>query len=961
MDTVAKKSTTAESAMHKLIASMARLSKASREGNFEYIKSDGLKNVRVTLEEIVNSSNKVLQKAFKDIDFNAVRTNLAQAAKAAANESTGEFQASFYKISKELQSAFDRPLTASEKMSNLWTGIKEKIASIPKTLKVAAGIIGAIFLTVKAISALVKNAVDVSKLGDDIDKMSQKVGMTTTAYQKWAYVLERCGIEATQLKTAMRALTRTSINNPERFTNYGINPQNLSQQQLFDATILKLQGIKDSTERARVAYKLFGQSSAELAPLLNISAKEVARLSYQYDLLGATMSGKVVRASVDMQDALTDLRAAWQGLKNTLAEYLIPLITKIIIRVTVLVAKINMFFRAIMGASLEYENIEESTAETTTNIEESVKAVKALKTLISGFDELNIFPSRDNGASIDSGAYDYDFGSDITPTIGEILPPEAIKELEEFRHKMEKLSAIIQHFKRMINEEEEPNNFWEWAIITPIRLVKHAIESAQENFLYLKVFIWDMKQLLTGQRAPRNFFEWGLITPIVTLTLAIAAGKALMKLLKDWVADMYKLVTLQRAPRNFIEVGIVTPIIALRLAILLVMTAFEKLKTWLKDMVALVTLQRAPRNFIELAIVTPILLFHKAWETAKTGFALFYTILKSLKDILDSTLKGNILQAVYALVSLFAQMTGILPSTKNNLKDTNKELEKTNNEINKPVSKSSGISVFMALPLAAYALAMKLFGDNTKTTKEEIEDLAESTQQSTMSLEDARKKWTQQGYDLMTFGGQLDLTSERLKALKDAAGGLDLNFGGNIDETLPDKLKGMTQNEVFKSDYWKKQFNAIPDGMKKVDINTPSTNMAKSMGKALQDTLNALIYKVNNSGALKALQKFGIGVQIPYLKLFAKGGVIDEPTLGLMGEYPGANSNPEIVTPENKLTEIFENSNGDIVNVLVQGFRQIIQAIDEKDTTVKISDTTIAKSAARGNNQYRLQTGQSLF
>lgn len=37
----------------------------------------------------------------------------------------------------------------------------------------------------------------------------------------------------------------------------------------------------------------------------------------------------------------------------------------------------------------------------------------------------------------------------------------------------------------------------------------------------------------------------------------------------------------------------------------------------------------------------------------------------------------------------------------------------------------------------------------------------------------------------------------------------------------------------------------------------------------------------------------------------AKGGVIDEPTLALVGEYSGAKSNPEIVTPENKMREVF--------------------------------------------------------
>ena len=149
--------------------------------------------------------------------------------------------------------------------------------------------------------------------------------------------------------------------------------------------------------------------------------------------------------------------------------------------------------------------------------------------------------------------------------------------------------------------------------------------------------------------------------------------------------------------------------------------------------------------------------------------------------------------------------------------------------------------------------------------------------------------------------------------------------------------------------------------------NVSLVGVAKSIINGLINTIetgiNRMIDKINGSGIIGALKKIGVDITLNriYIPRLAKGGIIDSPTIAEMGEYPGANSNPEIVTPENKMREVFENSNEDIVGVLIQGFRQIVQAIDEKDTTVQIGDTTIAKSAARGNRQYRLQTGQSLF
>ena len=45
-------------------------------------------------------------------------------------------------------------------------------------------------------------------------------------------------------------------------------------------------------------------------------------------------------------------------------------------------------------------------------------------------------------------------------------------------------------------------------------------------------------------------------------------------------------------------------------------------------------------------------------------------------------------------------------------------------------------------------------------------------------------------------------------------------------------------------------------------------------------------------------------------KKFANGGIISGPTYGLMGEYPGASSNPEVVAPLDKLKDMIGGGNG---------------------------------------------------
>ena len=54
-------------------------------------------------------------------------------------------------------------------------------------------------------------------------------------------------------------------------------------------------------------------------------------------------------------------------------------------------------------------------------------------------------------------------------------------------------------------------------------------------------------------------------------------------------------------------------------------------------------------------------------------------------------------------------------------------------------------------------------------------------------------------------------------------------------------------------------------------------------------------------------------------KKFANGGIISGPTMGLMGEYPGARSNPEIVAPLDKLKNLIGGSGGGTLEARISG------------------------------------------
>ena len=61
--------------------------------------------------------------------------------------------------------------------------------------------------------------------------------------------------------------------------------------------------------------------------------------------------------------------------------------------------------------------------------------------------------------------------------------------------------------------------------------------------------------------------------------------------------------------------------------------------------------------------------------------------------------------------------------------------------------------------------------------------------------------------------------------------------------------------------------------------------------------------------------------QGPEISAFAEGGIVSGPTLGLVGEYPGASSNPEVSAPLDKLKGMLNTNDqsGFVASTSIQG------------------------------------------
>ena len=176
--------------------------------------------------------------------------------------------------------------------------------------------------------------------------------------------------------------------------------------------------------------------------------------------------------------------------------------------------------------------------------------------------------------------------------------------------------------------------------------------------------------------------------------------------------------------------------------------------------------------------------------------------------------------------------------------------------------------------------------DNEETYLNNLKDNEESF------LEASREMYQEYGQDVSDIDGQiLDNKIANMEATKDHMSILDqamLSAGQSIGTSL---AQGATSFKEFGG--------AVSSIMRDVIGATISQGIAAAVSNALMSTAFLPPFLIPVVAGLAAgLARTAFNTLIPS---FADGGIVSGPTLGLMGEYAGAGSNPEVIAPLDKL------------------------------------------------------------
>ena len=203
--------------------------------------------------------------------------------------------------------------------------------------KVGLGAVAGIATAFVGTTAAITNATkSTAEYGDNIDKMSQKLGVSSSFYQEWDAVLQHSGTSMDAMGATFKKLATESQNaskdQVEAFNQLGLSMEqvkSMSTEELFTSVITGLQGMEEGTERTALATQLLGKGAMEMGALLNTSASDTQAMIDTVHELGGVMSDDAVKASAQFQDSLQNMQTAFQGVTNKLMAEFMPSMTEI--------------------------------------------------------------------------------------------------------------------------------------------------------------------------------------------------------------------------------------------------------------------------------------------------------------------------------------------------------------------------------------------------------------------------------------------------------------------------------------------------------------------------------------------------------------------------------------------------------------------------------------------------------
>lgn len=215
---------------------------------------------------------------------------------------------------------------ASEKAENFIDGLKK---------------VGAVLLGGELVKGVFEFAEHTAEIGENIERSSVKLGLSTDAYQQLGFAAEQSAVSVEEMTASLSMLENKAgeaLKGGEAGKNFqrlGIhikdaNGEVKSADQLFEEAADKISKMGSNAEKSAAATELFGRQGRVLLPLLNKGAEGIEELRREAEELGGGFSETAVKASKEYAESLKKAEFVGQSLRGKIAAALLPVLQKVI-------------------------------------------------------------------------------------------------------------------------------------------------------------------------------------------------------------------------------------------------------------------------------------------------------------------------------------------------------------------------------------------------------------------------------------------------------------------------------------------------------------------------------------------------------------------------------------------------------------------------------------------------------
>ena len=211
---------------------------------------------------------------------------------------------------------------------NQVAGASQFLGGMAKQLAAAFSVAAIVEFTRRAIS----NA-------EEVGKMAQRTGIATETLSELTYAAKLADVDTATLEFGLKSLNRqiAEAANGNKgaaatFESLGVAVKNSDGSlRSTDAILIevaeKFRGFKDDANKTALAIELFGRSGQFMIPFLNQGAAGINQLRQEARQFGMVISNEASKSAEDFIDNITRLRAILEGLFNTFAQQILPILT----------------------------------------------------------------------------------------------------------------------------------------------------------------------------------------------------------------------------------------------------------------------------------------------------------------------------------------------------------------------------------------------------------------------------------------------------------------------------------------------------------------------------------------------------------------------------------------------------------------------------------------------------------